>query len=61
MPHFGPLAAFDRRPGYLPAVAAPLSVAESRAGGQDRFDAVEFAEHVRLALVDDARRHGIGV
>ena len=59
--HFGALTALDRRHGYLPPVAAPLSVAESRAEERHRFDPLEFAEHVRVALIDDARRHGIGV
>jgi hypothetical protein len=59
--HLGALTALDRRQGYLPAVAAPLSVSESRAEERHRFDPVEFAEHVRVALIDDARRHGIGV
>ena len=59
--HFGALTALDRRHGYLPPVAAPLSVAESRAEERHRFDPLEFAEHVRVALIDDARRYGIGV
>ena len=59
--HLGALTALDRRQSYLPAVAAPLSVSESRAEERHRFDLVEFAEHVRVALIDDARRHGIGV
>ncbi len=59
--HLGALTALDRRQGYLPAVAASLSVSESRAEERHRFDPVEFAEHVRVALIDDARRHGIGV
>jgi hypothetical protein len=59
--HLSALTALDRRHGYLPAVAAPLSVAESRAEERRRFDPLEFAEQVRMALIDDARRHGIGV
>ena len=59
--HFAALTALDRRHGYLPPVAAPLSMAESRAEERHRFDPLEFAEHVRAALIDDARRHGIGV
>lgn len=59
--HFSALTALDRRHGYLPAVAAPLSVAESRAEERHRSDPLEFAEQVRMALIDDARRHGIGV
>jgi hypothetical protein len=60
-PRPGALTTLNSSHGYLPAVAAPLSVAGSRIEEQRRFDALEFAEHVRVALVDDARRHGIGV
>jgi hypothetical protein len=59
--HLGALTAPDRRHRYFPAVAAPLSVAESRAEERQSFDPLEFAEHIRVALIDDARRHGIGV
>lgn len=59
--HVEALTALDRRDGYLPPVAAPLSMAESQAEERHRFDPLEFAEHVRAALIDDARRHGIGV
>jgi hypothetical protein len=59
--HLGALTALGSRHGYFPAVAAPLSVTESRAEERHPFDPLEFAEHVRAALIDDARRHGIGV
>jgi hypothetical protein len=60
-PRLGTLTTLNSSHGYLPPVAAPLSVAESRTEQRRRFDPQEFAEHVRVALIDDARRHGIGV
>jgi hypothetical protein len=45
------------RPDSARAVAGPAADVAARRG----FDAVDFADHLRAALVDDARRHGIDV
>jgi hypothetical protein len=47
------------------ATVAPASgrvrLSPGRAPGRPRFDAVDFAEQLRMALVEDARRFGIDV
>ena len=59
-----PLPAFPRtRPhqGSPARTTESISIAASREATRPRFDPVEFAEHLRAALVDDARRFGIDV
>jgi hypothetical protein len=58
---FSPFELAARRQSAPAQPAAQLSTASSRSPDRLRFDAVEFAEHLRNALIDDARRLGIDV
>ncbi|SEE84826.1 hypothetical protein SAMN05444161_7430 [Rhizobiales bacterium GAS191] len=50
-----------RRQGAPAQAESPISTASSRRADRLHFDPVEFAEHLRIALIDDARRLGIDV
>jgi hypothetical protein len=50
-----------RHQGAQAQAASLISTASSRRADRLHFDPVEFAEHLRIALIDDARRLGIDV